>query len=172
MDDEQEVKRKMLAKWVAQRDNLTVLIEAIKRELAEEVQSPTEALTSRAGTLTFMGSPPVIMESSTVKPGEFFGLSQTDAAAAYIKKIGHAVPVEQILEALKTGGVKVGGADPKTTLYVGLIRGTKRFVLVGPGTFGLVEFYPDRPRKEKREAGKKRRKGKRAKGRNRTATSA
>ena len=40
-----------------------------------------------------------------------------------------------------------------------LVRGTKRFVLVSPNTFGLAEFYPNRPKKEKekptREKGRK-----------------
>ena len=169
MDEEHEIKKQMLAEWIAQRDDLTVLIQAMQRELGEEVQSTTEGLTSRAATLTIMGSPPVLMESSQVKPGEFFGLSHTDAAAAYIKKIRHATPIDQILEALKTGGVKVGGVDPKITLYQGLIRGTKRFVLVAPGTFGLAEFYPNRPRPERKQRGKRGRSRKGTKERSRNS---
>ena len=149
MDDEHEVKKQMLAKWISQRDNLTILIEALQRELGEEVEPATGTLGIRGGTPTVIVGPPKI------KPGEFFGQSQTEAAATYLRRLGHAAQIDQILEALKSGGVKFSGAAPKGNLYTVLVRGTRRFVLVSPGTFGLIEFYPDRPRPEKKQRGKR-----------------
>lgn len=157
MEGDKDTLRQLLAKWITQRDNLNRLIEALKLELGEEVDPATGTLGISGGTPTVIGGPPQI------KPGEFFGLSQTDAAASYIKRVGHAVHIDQILEYLKVGGVKFSGADPRTNLYTLLVRGTRRFALVSAYTFGLTEFYPKRARTEKRRPTKKLKRGNRKK---------
>jgi len=158
MEGDKDTERQLLAKWIAQRDNLNRLIEALQLELGEEVVEPAP------GTLGIRGgTPAVIVGPPQIKPGEFFGLSQTDAAARYIKRVGYAVYIDQILENLKVGGVKFSGADPRTNLYTLLVRGTRRFVLVSANTFGLTEFYPKRPRAGKNIPNKKLKKGKRKK---------
>jgi hypothetical protein len=139
MDDEQEVKRQLLAKWITQRDNLNRLIEALQVELGEEGQASV-VITPQPGSVSFSGLPAHIK----IRPDEFFGMSQTEAATAYLKKVGHAVHLDQILDALRAGGLKFSGQDPKTNLYTVLVRATRRFVLISPGTFGLLDFYPDR----------------------------
>ena len=152
MDDEKEVQQQLLAKWITQRDNLSLLIEALQIELGE-VDSSLEARSTRAPTPR-SGS----LGRVEIRPDEFFGMSQMEAAYAYLKTVRHAVHLDQILEALRSGGVKFTGQEPKTTLYTVLVRGTRRFVLVSPSTFGLLEFYPSRPRPEKKQPGKKGRK--------------
>jgi hypothetical protein len=77
-----------------------------------------------------------------IKPDEFFGMSQNDAARAYLRKIGRAVPFDDLVTALQKGGAKLGGADPKKTLYVSLARNpNKEFVWPQDGIIGLREFY-------------------------------
>jgi len=133
-----------LEKLRAQRDKLTDAIEALEKLLeGEEAGSPEGDPASGTTGRVKVGSVKIL-------PGEFFNQSQTDAAAAYLRKVTHAVNVDQILEALKVGGVKFEGADPKATLYTVMVRATKRFVLVSPNTFGLIEWYPDRKKKEKK----------------------
>ena len=77
-----------------------------------------------------------------IRPDEFFGMSQSEAAKAYLKRIGHAVPMEELVEALTSRGCKVGGVDPKRTLYISLVRNVREFVPPQPGFIGLREFYP------------------------------
>lgn len=76
----------------------------------------------------------------TIRPDEFYGLSNTDAAKQYLQKVGHAATLEDIYNALVQGGVPFTG-DGKKSLYVQLIRATKRFVKIGK-SIGLVESYP------------------------------
>lgn len=75
---------------------------------------------------------------------EFFGLSQPEAARRYLKKAGHAVTVEEVLEALRAGGCEVGGSDPKKVLYISMVRDTRNFVKLPNGLIGLRDFYGDR----------------------------
>ncbi len=148
MSDEIELQKKMLAKWIGQRDHFNRLIEAMQIELGQAADLIVNSGSTEVKQQRSSGSEHIV-------PGEFFGLSQTEAAAKYLKKVGHAVHVDTILDVLQAGGVKFEGRDPKTTLYTSLIRGNRRFVLVSRGTFGLAEFYPDRPKPEKVEPKKK-----------------
>jgi hypothetical protein len=86
--------------------------------------------------------------SVSVKPDEFFRMNQTDAARAYLKKVGHSIPFDELVVALRKGGAKLGGADPKKTLYVSLARNPRReFVWPSKDFVGLDEFYQDRTEK-------------------------
>ena len=93
---------------------------------------------------------------------EFFQMSQAEAARTYLEKIGHAVPLEEILKAIIAGGCKVGGADPKRTLSIVLSQGKRDFVSTGGGNFGLRKFYnmPKLGRPEAAAQPKKKAKGK------------
>lgn len=130
-----------LQKLLAERDRIDRDIEALKRIMGiEDIPTDIGAGSSAEPRGSFSGNAKILH----IRPDEFFGMSQTDAAAAYLKKVGHAIHLDQILEALRAGGVKFTGKDPKTNLYTVLVRGTRRFVLVSPSTFGLIEFYPNR----------------------------
>jgi hypothetical protein len=78
----------------------------------------------------------------SVRHDEFFGMTQSDAARAYLAKVGHAVSMEQLVSGLRTGGCKVGAANARHSLYVSLVRNTREFVPVGNGFLGLRSFYP------------------------------
>jgi hypothetical protein len=78
-----------------------------------------------------------------VRPDEFFAMTQSEAAKAYLRKIGRAISFDQLVEALRKGGAQLGGADPGKTLYVSLARNPLReFVYPNEGVIGLREFYP------------------------------
>ena len=83
-----------------------------------------------------------IVTQAEIKPDDFFGMSQGDAARKYLEMVGHAVELEKLVEVLKKGGCKVGGADPKRTLYISLVRDTRNFVPPQTGYIGLRKFYP------------------------------
>ena len=144
MDENIDLKT-ALQNLFAERDRIDRDIEALKRIMSlEEVPTDSGHAPNREPNLSFGGT----TKALHIRPDEFFSMSQTDATAAYLKKVGHAVHIDQILEALKSGGVKFSGKEPKINLYTVLVRGTRRFVLVSPSTFGLVEFY------QKRKSGK------------------
>jgi hypothetical protein len=131
-----EKEKELLAQWIAERDQLNTLIDGLKRRLGKSAG----ALPDKGDTSGREDH----VDHHDGRPDEYFKMSQTEAAATYLKKVGHAAHIDKILEAPKAGGLKLSGKTPKATLYTSLVRGTKRFVLVSPGTFGLVEFYPDR----------------------------
>jgi hypothetical protein len=77
-----------------------------------------------------------------IRPDEFFGMSQNDAAKAYLRKVGRAISMDELVAALQKGGAKLGGADPKKTLYVSMSRNPKKeFVWPSKDHIGLAEFY-------------------------------
>ena len=91
--------------------------------------------------------------AKTIRPDEYFGMSQHVAAKTYLKNLGHADRIENILKAIVAGGTEVGGANPLQTLRATLARNTTTFVRVAAGTFGLREFYPhvgERPQSRRR----------------------
>lgn len=63
--------------------------------------------------------------------------------------------MKQLVNALKDGGATLGGADPRKTLYVSMVRNPlKEFVSPKQGFMGLREFYKSLPRSEKRPTGR------------------
>jgi hypothetical protein len=80
----------------------------------------------------------------TVRPDEFTGKPYLDSAKAYLDKVGHAVSMEELLDALKRGGSPVGGKTPKKTLYISLVRGREVVSIPGQNGFmGLRKWYPN-----------------------------
>jgi hypothetical protein len=82
----------------------------------------------------------------TPRADEFFGMAQGEAAKAFLEKVGRAVSLDELVQALKAGGCKVGGIDPKKTLYISLVRNVRDFVPVQSGVIGLRKFYPNTAR--------------------------
>ena len=82
---------------------------------------------------------------ANVRPDAFFGMSYTTAAATYLENVGHAVSMDELLDALNKGGAPVGGKEPKKTLYISLVRAVKTFVPIPgrSGFLGLRKFYPN-----------------------------
>jgi hypothetical protein len=98
---------------------------------------------------------------SNIRADEFVGQTYSGAARSYLEKVGHAVSMDELLEALNRGGCPVGGKDAKKTLYVSLIRDVRTFVPIpgSSGFLGLRKFYPNlKALKERKDEPKTRRK--------------
>lgn len=100
------------------------------------------------------------MKSAEIRADEFFAMTISEAARAYLNRVGHAVSLEEMLDKLRTGGCKVGGANPKQTLYISLVRNTRDFVPTGSGFIGLRSFYPGLKAGAVKNADKQKKKGK------------
>jgi|SRR5882724_7787819 len=119
---------------------IEMMIRQLELDLGEgsSVESGDEISDSSLAAVAKLGS-------TSIRPDEFFNLSQSEAAKAYLRKIGHAILFDELVTALRKGGAKLGGADPKKTLYVSLARNPRReFVWPSKDHIGLSEFYQDR----------------------------
>src|ERR1019366_7515930 len=123
--------------------------ELIIQKLAEDAREPANIEPLNLGA-SAMPENPVATSTPTAKPGgsgrlrpdEFFKMSQTEAAKTYLRMMGHAISMDELVNALQSGGAKVGGVDPKRTLYVALKANPKKeFVWPGKDHIGLPEFY-------------------------------
>ncbi|HXM66579.1 MAG TPA: hypothetical protein VN911_07595 [Candidatus Acidoferrum sp.] len=125
---------------------LDLMIWQLKRDLGEVPEGEAPAVPASPPLSSSNGVPG--RPSVSIKPDEFFRMNQTDAARAYLKKVGHSIPFDDLVAALRKGGAKLGGADPKKTLYVSLARNPrKEFVWPSKDFIGLDEFYADRTEK-------------------------
>jgi hypothetical protein len=97
-----------------------------------------------SGAPGFVANAPAKSSAKTteIRPDEFFAMTISEAARAYLGRVGHAVSFDEMLEKLRTGGCRVGGVNPKQTLYISLVRNTRDFVPTGNGFIGLRSFYP------------------------------
>ena len=157
---------------------LELMIRQLERELGEAAngQEPAEIGVSASDSSAMADSFAGVLGNRPpeIRPDEFFGMSQSEAAKAYLRKIGRAVSLDELVTCLNKGGARVGGANPKRTLYVSLMRNPMReFVSPSENHIGLRAFYPGLPKAEKARSAKVRKpkptKRHRATGRNRAA---
>ncbi len=141
--------RTILDKYLDQERDIRKLIQQKK----EELRLKREVILDLAAEIGERVSFPENDESPTeakaterlqIRPDTFFGLSQLDAAAKYLDMVGHAVHIDQIVKDLHQGGVKLTARNPRKSLYDQLVRGTRRFTLVGESNFGMRSFYPNK----------------------------
>jgi hypothetical protein len=138
MDDtRREILTAELDVAIRQRDELTVVIEYLSRQVGrsdvtgssgDEKQPPNGANASASEPVDLVGD------------GEFFGQSSTEAAAEVLARVGRTRPLRTpvLYDAVVKGGVKVGSPD---ALYRSLFRNSK-FTKVGKSLWGLTEWYP------------------------------
>lgn len=123
--------------------NIELMIRNLERDLGEggsrqaENIAPPATNQAASGVVGLSGG-----RSPEIRPDEFFAMTISDAARAYLTKVGHAVTIDNLIEALRAGGCKLSGANPKKVLYISLVRNTRDFVPVGSGFLGLRSFYP------------------------------
>ncbi len=80
-----------------------------------------------------------------IRPDAFVGDTYSIAAKKYLKQVGYAVSVDELVDVMKKGGCPVGGVDPRKTLYISLVRDVRTFYPI-PGKMGFIglrEFYPN-----------------------------
>jgi|ERR1035437_2296623 hypothetical protein len=149
-----EYYRQQLQKKLEELSPLQLMIRQLERELGEstnapEITEPNGNTTLSAQTFAGFG----VNRNIEVRPDDFYGMSQSEAAKAYLLKIGRAVSLDELVSALNKGGARVGGASPKKTLYVGLMRNPMReFVSPSENHIGLRSFYPGLPKVERAAA--------------------
>jgi hypothetical protein len=142
----QQEREEVARDYQTRLQSIDLMIWQLKRDLGEANDSEPPAMTG-IPLVSATGATQASI-SVSVKPDEFFRVNQTDAARAYLKKVGHSIPFDELVAALRRGGAKLGGADPKKTLYVSLARNPrKEFVWPSKDVIGLDEFYKDRTEK-------------------------
>jgi hypothetical protein len=115
-------------------------------EKLEDLPSPFAMIQGPKGTEIKTSAGHTVVGDYKPRADEFFGKGQAEAAFAYLEKIGYAMSLDAILQAITSGGCRVGGADPKRTLLVTLSQSKRDFVSTGGGNWGLRKFYPNMPK--------------------------
>jgi hypothetical protein len=156
--------------------DLDLMISRLSRDLgeaSEDVQADTEEESSDTGIgeawqESEFGTTLKNGAKANVRPDEFFGMTYSSAAAAYLDKVRHAVSMDELLDALNRGGCQVGGREPRKTLYISLIRDVRTFVPIpgSTGFLGLRKFYPNLKALKEREPKARRKRRLRKKRRN------
>lgn len=144
LDHYQQQRDEVQKEYEGRLQSIDLMIWQLKRDLGESPEGQQPPL---IGGIPLVSATNVSQTgiSVSVKPDEFFRMNQTDAARAYLKKVGHSISFDELVAALRKGGAKLGGADPKKTLYVSLARNpNKEFVWPSKEIIGLDEFYKDR----------------------------
>lgn len=145
MDEQQKAAlRSLRDKYIADRDKNHMLASLISAELGEPTPGGPSGMDfaslgsgSSAGSGGSAGADPV----AGTAEGEFFNYNSTDAAYDVLKKYGsrtHPLKTKQIFDAIKKGGVQI---SVEQAMYRSLAR-SHRFRKVGPGSWGLAEWYP------------------------------
>jgi hypothetical protein len=176
---ENEALRKALEHYVQQKAvkmeevrQLDLMIVRLSRDLGEAAPEPQVADEDPSDSIgdawrenEFGSAPPPNAGRANLRPDEFVGETYSGAAKAYLDKVGHAVSMDELLDALNRGGCPVGGKEPKKTLYISLIRDVRTFVPIPgrSGFLGLRKFYPNLKALKEREPKTKRKKRSRKK---------
>lgn len=144
---------------MAQEDAVDKLLEELRQKASEieEIYTALQTLKKYGADITLpdlssliSGKANAVLQvtSIEIQPGEFYNLSNTDAAEKYLRKAGRAMPLEDIYNALIEGGVRFSG-DGRKNLNIQLTRATRKFAKIGRGkgvSFGLLDWYPKRKR--------------------------
>lgn len=121
------------------------LLKSLK-EYDESIEIPDIATLIGSGCTEIANS-----SGSSIRPDEFYGLSYTDATERYLKKMGHAMSLDDIYDTLMKGGIVFTG-NGRNTLNIMLTRATRKFAKIISDSvihFGLLEWYPARKSKTK-----------------------
>jgi len=95
------------------------------------------------------GHEATIETNVSIRTDEFYQMTNSDATEKYLRKIGHAMPLDDIYNALVQGGIAFT-RNGKIVLNTQLTRATRKFAKIGKGqtvSFGLLEWYLARRRK-------------------------
>lgn len=144
--------RQRKAEKLAEVQELDLMISRLSRDLGDTSQeTPADRQEDSSNTgisdawqENEYGSTAKNGAKTNLRPDEFFGMTYSVAAEAYLSKVGHAVSMDELLDALNRGGCPVGGREPRKTLYISLVRDVRTFVPIAgrTGFLGLRKFYP------------------------------
>lgn len=128
----------VLADLRAKRHELDVAIRAI------EAVRPQPVAPESLGTPV---PPELFRQPESANPRPFFGLSIEDGARATLRRHGEPMGPNDLVTALKDGGLVMNSEVPANTVSSVLNRGWRNgsdVVRVSRGMWGLAEWYPDR----------------------------
>ena len=137
-----EAKRALLAEWEANRDNLDILIAALRRELGEA--SPHKPEPQQVQPSAAMPSTAINI-NDIVSPGDFFGMSQVEAMKAFLDRTGKkTASLQELAAALYRGKATealIEGEKQLKNLSSLLSKTDTVFLSVARGRWGLREWY-------------------------------
>ena len=143
MTDLSETKRALLAEWEQRRNELDVLISALRRELG---MAGEQAPKNGSNQVVSSGGLPANV-NDLVQPGDFYGMTQVDAIKTFLQRTGkRAGTLQDIANALYRGkAVDTPLTDEsKLRKLSSLLSKTPDFHSVARGRWGLSEWYPER----------------------------
>lgn len=137
------------------RSQWQMLLEKVEKDLAEHEKKGLALKATRNYLRTLLELPteekvgvPTIskIEAHTgtlpkFRKGDFYGLAQAEAGYKVLQRAEGSLTTDEILSVLMDSGYKIGGQDPKRTLYSSLVR-SRKLVLVAENTFDLAERRP------------------------------
>ena len=151
MTDINDAKRLILAEWEKKRDDLDVLISALRRELGV---SADDAPPSEVGAMPQTSIAPVRVED-VVTPGDFFGMSQVGAAKEFLTRLNkRTATLNEIGAALYRGKCTSAPLEEKSLKNLSsLLSRADDFISVAKSRWGLSEWYPNRAKKSRKANG-------------------
>src|SRR5438034_7341112 len=123
------------AEFNAELARLDNAIEAVRTLVQPDGQPGPGGISIQSVDSLKMQDGASVAVARAVQPGDFFAMSQADAAREYLKRLGRAATLDDIFSALQRGGVRFQGKDPTKNLYISLTLMKTLFVLVAPPTF-------------------------------------
>lgn len=143
MTDINEAKKALLAEWERERDDLTLMINRLRRELSLNVPSG-ESETEPTPRVVVPEVVSGVSVEEVVTPGDFFGMTQVAAAKEFLQRRKRkSASLEDIAVALHRGRAIELPIEDTANLSSMLSR-SNEFVSVARGRWGLAEWYPDR----------------------------
>lgn len=104
------------------------------------------------GALALVGAASIVSSGNVeVHSDSFFGMSVVEATKKYLSMKKRPAPTPEVVDALKRGGIPTGSSENfSNTVAAGLSRSYSMgggIVRVQRGTWGLADWYPNKPRK-------------------------
>ena len=142
MSDINQAKKLLLADYERERDELTLVIAKLRRDLrmdSEDGPADVEPPAVQAAN----GSASKLED--VVKPGDFYGMSQIGAVKAFLERRGkrNTASLQEIAQALLRGKATEAAMDDKDirNLSSNLSKNAD-FQSIAKGRWGLSEWYP------------------------------
>jgi hypothetical protein len=150
MADIKEAKRLVLTQYEQERDELDKIISKLRKDLgmSEDSRLSSDVLNSESESKPQAA----VNVLQLIKPGDFFGMTQVQAAKTFLNHTNRQpVALQEIAAALYRGKateVLIEG-DALRNLS-SLLSRSDDFISVAKGRWGLSEWYPNKAKKQRK----------------------